>query len=129
MKTIRQNTLLDLVNKKTKPTISTDKDIAFVKDVLPVVDEKEDLGIYDNNLILNGEAFQLLQIQDRCLEKTINYMYSRRIQVTIKEVIKYRKFELEKDLDKINKTLKETEELKLKTEGALMILSQLEKEL
>jgi hypothetical protein len=57
MKTIKQNTLFDLVNKKTKPTISTDKDIAFVKSVIPIVDEKEDLGITDSNLILAGVSF------------------------------------------------------------------------
>ncbi len=46
MKTIKQNTLFDLVNKKTKPTVSTDKNIAFVKSVIPIIDEKEDRFVF-----------------------------------------------------------------------------------
>lgn len=57
MSSIRENTLFDLVNRKTKPTISTDKDIAFVKPIYSTVDEKEDLGILDQNLILSGDEF------------------------------------------------------------------------
>ncbi len=48
MKTIRQNTVWDLLNRKTKPTVSTDRDIAFVKPIYSTVDE---------NLVLNGEQF------------------------------------------------------------------------
>jgi hypothetical protein len=48
--------------------------------------------------------------------------------MTAKEIIKYRKKELESDLEKINNSLKETEVLKLKTEGALLILNKLEQE-
>jgi hypothetical protein len=57
MKSIRDNTLFDLINRKTKPTISTDKDIAFIKPIYSTVDEKEDLGIQDQNLILSGDEF------------------------------------------------------------------------
>lgn len=57
MKSIKENTVWDLINKKTKPTVSTDKDIAFVKNLFPVVGEKEDLGIHDQNLILSGNDF------------------------------------------------------------------------
>ncbi|MCD4819834.1 MAG: hypothetical protein K8S23_14215, partial [Candidatus Cloacimonetes bacterium] len=35
MKTIRDNTIWDLVNNKTKPTASTDRDISFTKSVFP----------------------------------------------------------------------------------------------
>ncbi len=49
--------------------------------------------------------------------------------MTAKELIKIRKHELQQDYDKLNKTLKETEELKLKTEGALLILTKIEKEI
>jgi len=57
MNTIRQNTVWDLVNKKTKPTVSTDKSIAFVKTIYSTVDSKEELGIEDNNLVLSGADF------------------------------------------------------------------------
>lgn len=57
MSTIRQNTVWDLLNRKTKPTVSTDRDIAFVKTIYSTVDEKEDLGIHDENLVLTGADF------------------------------------------------------------------------
>ncbi len=57
MSSIRENTLFDLINRNTKPTISTDKDIAFVKPIYSTVDEKEDLGIQDQNLVLSGDEF------------------------------------------------------------------------
>ncbi|MCD4829802.1 MAG: hypothetical protein K8R90_10280 [Candidatus Cloacimonetes bacterium] len=57
MNTIRQNTVWDLINRRTKPTVSTDKNIAFVKTIYSTVDEKEDLGIEDANLVLSGAAF------------------------------------------------------------------------
>ncbi|MCD4827924.1 MAG: hypothetical protein K8R90_00645 [Candidatus Cloacimonetes bacterium] len=57
MNTIRQNTVWDLINRRTKPTVSTDKNIAFVKTIYSTVDEKEDLGIEDANLVLSGESF------------------------------------------------------------------------
>ncbi len=57
MSTIRQNSVWDLLNRKTKPTVSTDRDIAFVKTIYSTVDEKEDLGIHDENLVLSGTDF------------------------------------------------------------------------
>ena len=50
MKSIRFNSVWDLINKKTTPTVSTDKNIAFVKTIYSTVDEKEDL-------ILSGSEF------------------------------------------------------------------------
>lgn len=49
--------------------------------------------------------------------------------MTAKELIKYRKQELLLDLERINQHQKETNELKLRTEGALLILKKLEEEL
>lgn len=57
MKSIRNNTVWDLVNKKTIPTVSTDKNIAFIKTIYSTVDRKEDLGIEDQNIVLVGEDF------------------------------------------------------------------------
>jgi len=57
MISIRNNTVWDLINRKTTPTVSTDKNIAFVKTIYSTVDEKEDLGIADENLILSGSEF------------------------------------------------------------------------
>ena len=57
MNTIRQDTIWDLVNKKTKPTVSTDKNIAFVKTIYSTIDSKEELGIEDENLVLHGTEF------------------------------------------------------------------------
>ena len=57
MNSIRENTLFDLIDRKTEPTISTDKDIAFIKPIYSTVDEKEDLGILDENLVLSGDEF------------------------------------------------------------------------
>ncbi len=37
----------------------TDKDIAFIQPIYSTVDEKEDLGIYDQNLILSGDEFPI----------------------------------------------------------------------
>jgi len=59
MKSIRFNSVWDLINKKTTPTVSTDKSIAFVKTIYSTVDEKEDLGINDQNLILSGSEFPI----------------------------------------------------------------------
>jgi len=57
MKSIRNNTVWDLVNKKTTPTVSTDENIAFIKTIYSTVDKKEDLGIEDQNILLAGEDF------------------------------------------------------------------------
>jgi len=57
MKSIRFNSVWDLINKKTTPTVSTNKNIAFVKTIYSTVDEKEDLGISNQNLILSGSEF------------------------------------------------------------------------
>lgn len=57
MKSIKQNTVWDLINRKTTPTVSTDKNIAFLKTIYSTVDEKEDIGISDQNLILSGSEF------------------------------------------------------------------------
>lgn len=57
MNSIRENTLFDLIDRKTEPTISTDKDIAFIKPIYSTVDEKEDLGILDENLVLSVDEF------------------------------------------------------------------------
>lgn len=56
-KTIKQNTFLDLINRKTTPTLSTDKNIAFIKPIYSTVNEKEDLGLRDQNIILTGADF------------------------------------------------------------------------
>jgi len=56
-KTVKQNTFLELINKKTVPTVSTDKCIAFVNPIWSTVNKKEDLDIYNQNLVLNGEEF------------------------------------------------------------------------
>ena len=52
---IKNNSLLDLINHKTTPVVSTDMDIAFIKNTVPI--SKENLGISDANLILSGEDF------------------------------------------------------------------------
>ena len=57
MKSIKNNTVWDLINKKTTPTVSTDKNIAFIDPIFSTVDEKEDLGIEDQNLVLTGQEF------------------------------------------------------------------------
>jgi len=57
MKSIRFNSVWDLINRKTTPTVTTDKTITFVKTIYSTVDEKEDLGINDQNLILSGSKF------------------------------------------------------------------------
>ena len=56
-KTIKQNSFLDLINRKTTPTLSTDKNIAFINPIYSTVNEKEDLGINNQNLILSGSVF------------------------------------------------------------------------
>jgi hypothetical protein len=53
-KSIRANTLLDVVREKTIQQISTDKAAGFT---WSTVKKKEDLGILNNNLVLEGEEF------------------------------------------------------------------------
>ena len=57
MKSIRFNSVWDLINRRTTPTVTTDMNITFVKTIYSTVDEKEDLGINDQNLILSGSEF------------------------------------------------------------------------
>jgi hypothetical protein len=44
-----------IFNNQTPPVVSNDMDVAFIKPV--TVQNKENLGIKDNNLILSGEEF------------------------------------------------------------------------
>jgi len=57
--TIRSNTFLDIINKKSIPTLSTDKNISFSKTIWSTVKKKEDLNIKDENLVLIGAEFPI----------------------------------------------------------------------
>lgn len=53
-RSIRRNTLLDVVRGKTTQQISTDRAWSFS---WPTIKKKEELGIMDKNLVLEGEEF------------------------------------------------------------------------
>lgn len=55
--TIRKLSLFDLVNGKTVPVQTTDKEITFHKEIYSTVDKKEDIGIEDKNLIEQVSEF------------------------------------------------------------------------
>ena len=78
MKSIKQNSLFDLVQKKTTPTTSTDKDISFVKDIYSTVKTKEDLGITTENLIEKGSEFPANPVEEQIFIKDGRmYIYKR----------------------------------------------------